>query len=133
MKPEDLMIGDWVNFPIDITGGETEYDSQTIEYQPMQIVSISAWANNDGEVESREGVICDIEQLKPIFLTPEILEKNGFKECTNEDWTNDNVDFILYRRKDGIFRIQNTNMTLPYVSSFQHALRLFWFGKEIEI
>lgn len=72
-------------------------------------------------------------EIQPIPLIAEILEKNGFEECANGDWTNDNVDFILYRRKDGIFRIQNTNMTLPYVSSFQHALRLCGIDKEIKL
>lgn len=76
MKPEELQLKDWVNFLIDIEGGNTEYDQKDAQYQPMKIVSLSSWVNNDGEVESEEGVINDIEQVKPIPLTSEILEQN---------------------------------------------------------
>lgn len=126
MKPEELMIGDWV-----LHDGE-----------PYQIRQLGIYGENrDGEdypavcVGKPKGIglIVERNEIVPIPLTPEILEKNGFKECTNEDWTNDNVDFIFYRRMDGIFRIQNTNMTLPYVSSFQHALRMCGINKEINI
>ena len=122
MKPEELMIGDWVMV------AECVADAHFI-YYPDKVESI-----RDGLVglESDE-LETIIERITPIPLTAEILEKNGFKECANGDWTNDNVDFILYIRKDGIFRIQNTNMILPYISSFQHALRLCGIDKEITI
>ena len=123
MKPEELMIGDYIMFSKDI--------------YIIEEISKKGWAHiiyNDGS-ECRVALSSDyiLDDITPIPLTPEILKQNGFKECTNGDWTNDNVDFILYRRKDGIFRIQNTNMTLPYVSSFQHALRLCGINKKIEI
>lgn len=113
MMATELMVGDWV------------LDGK----KPAQITSIMC----DDLFETTLSPSVGGECISPVPLTSEILEQNGFKECTNGDWTNDNVDFILYRRKDGIFRIQNTNMTLPYVSSFQHALRLCNINKEIEI
>lgn len=155
MKPEEIMIGDWVNFLIDITGGETEYDSQTTEYQPMQIVSISAWVNNDGEVESAEGVINDIDQVKPISLTPEILEKNGFTGGEYKSWTGD----VWYLEEEGFRKIGLTMSrkestlwgekikplypdsighkfvvpNIKFVHQLQHALRLCGIDKEITI
>ena len=140
MKPEELMIGDWVNFLIDITGGETEYDSQTTEYQPMQIVSIFAWSNNDGEVESREGVICDIEQLTPISLTSEILEQNGF-ELQRDKSELGILDTYWLGSELGAFRIHRLNngdyqfglAKIKYVHQLQHALRLCGIDKEIKV
>lgn len=119
MKPDELMIGDWVLYRGD----------------PIMIWEIDEYYDRvNTEPDGYNAITCiEISDINPIPLTPKILEKNGFKECTNGDWTNENVEFILYRRKDGIFRIQNTNMTLPYVSSFQHALRLCGINKKIEI
>ncbi len=148
MKANELMIGDWVNFLIDITGGETEYDSQTIEYQPMQIVSISAWINNDGDVESREGVICDIEQLTPIPLTSEILERNEFKFCCTdvfEEWRSEDKRITIHDEEypnsfnKWSIHVDTEDMRtmgyfeITYVHELQHALRLCGINKEIKI
>ena len=152
MKPEELMVGDWVNFLIDITGGETEYDSQTSEYQPMQIISISAWNNNDGEAESAEGVICDIEQLTSVPITPEILEKNfnvekidfegrivetlytdhnEFYEITISEYTGElwevEIDEIEFSS------LPIWKMYVCDVHELQHALRLCGINKEIKL
>lgn len=139
MDSKELMISDWVNFPIDITGGETEHDSQTTEYQPMQIVSISAWANNDGEAESREGVICDIEQLTPIPLTTEILEKNGFNLSRDKSgigildtyWLGEGIGFRLHNFETDYYQFGLAK--IKYVHQLQHALRLCEISKNIEI
>lgn len=116
------MIGDFVLYNDDIC---------IVDEIRVDNTAVLTALNTD--VTSIDGDQVSVDEITPIPLTPEIVKKNGFKECTNGDWTNDNVDFILHRRKDGIFRIQNTNMTLPYVSSFQHALRLCGINKKIEI
>ena len=150
MKPEELMIGDWVNFLVDVVGGDTENGPQIEEYEPMQIISISAWNNNDGEAESAEGVICDIEQLKPIPLTVEILNKNGFTVFL------DFKDLVYYESDDK--RIKATNSEgmkntpnewsihidtkdmstmaygeVTYVHELQHLLKLCGITKDIKI
>lgn len=127
MIPKELMIGDWVY--------DKHYNG---DIEPIKIYNIYGNEVNCKTERNRfdvDEIVSGtyMSDLQPIPLTLEILEKNGFKECTDGDWTNDNVDFIFYRRKDGIFRIRNTNMTLPYVSSFQHALRLCSINKEIII
>ena len=140
MDAKDLMIGDWVNFPIDITGGETEYDSQTSEYQPMRIISISAWNNNAGEAESAEGVISDIEQLNPIPLTAEILEQNGFRKESYIEVVG-GLDTYYLGEEIGSFRIHRLQKgyyqfglaKINFVHQLQHALRLCEIDKEIKV
>ena len=142
----ELMIGDWVNFLIDIEGGDTDYDPKVAQYQSMKIVSLSSWYNNDGEVESAEGVINDIDQVKPIPLTPEILEKNGFdvsdKEVMQYHFEEDGEKYHFSLRqmydKDGkphgySFYAFNVLTLLDYVHELQHALRLCGINKEIEL
>ena len=140
MEAKDLMIGDWVNFLIDIEGGDTDYDPKVAQYQPMKIVSLSSWYNNDGEVESAEGVINDIDQVKPIPLTPEILEKNGFN-LSRDKSTIGILDTYWLGAEFGGFYIINFKTDyyqfglakIKYVHELQHALKLCGINKKIEI
>lgn len=129
MDAKDLMIGDWVNFLVDTAGGETREDPMTNEYQPMKIVSLSSWYNNDGEVESAEGVINDIDQIEPIPLTPEILEKNGWFPLDEYRYEGD----IALAKGRNYFRLKNTTICINSVHELQHALRLCGINKEIII
>ncbi len=144
LSPDELMLGDWVNFLIDIEGGDTEYDPVNEIYQPMQIVSITAWGNNDGEVESLAGVINDIDQVKPIPLTPEILEKNGFIKQAFDGWKLRTENYSIMWRTDygepnliidswsadyGKFN----KFGISFVHELQHALRLCGIEKQIEL
>lgn len=143
MNIHDLMIGDWANFLIDIEGGDTEYDPKNEIYQPMQVDSVSAL----DEVSSAFfGVKNDVAQLKPIPLTGEILEKNGFdvsdKEVAQYHFKEDgkNYHFSLRRMydKDGTphgysFYAFNVLTIIDYVHELQHALRLCGIEKEIEL
>lgn len=146
MKANELQISDWVNFLIDVEGGDTENDPQNEVYQPMQVNTIASWEVG-GEVESREGVINDPEQLLPIPLTAEILEKNGFVEFMPHNWqiVIDNI-MIEIREPEhnmAIWLDWNEHDTgtyasyifpVPnYVHELQHALRLCNINKEIEL
>lgn len=69
--------------------------------------------------------------VRPIPLTPEILEKNGFyKNATpNEYEYNYGVFDIFYNIKHSLVRIELYErncyeFTIGYVHEFQHALRL---------
>lgn len=118
MKAEDLMLGDWV------VGGSGE---------PFKIGIIDPdflfW-----------------DEVHPIPLTPEILEKNGW--CyNNEDekffpqtWVG--VGLMLHDADDCCYRIvvtsdyddedtNNTPFILRYVHELQHALKLCGIEKEI--
>ena len=110
MYAKDLMIGDWVKFPI---GNDKVVDLLYIEGKGI-CASFSASATL---------FPVEVEKLQPIPLTPEILEKNGFSR--------NGLDIALFDRKGGDDFIGAAN--LQYVHELQHALRLCGIKKEIEL
>lgn len=86
-----------------------------------------------------------IKDLKPIPLTPEILEQNGFVKQAYDGWliSEDNGRGLIEYRTDyfdGFLRINYTkkpfskiSVKLKYVHELQHALRLCGINKEIEL
>lgn len=105
MRIDELSVGDWVT-----------YDRGTT---PVQITGLYQRNQQDCVVMSDshypEGVIGFVECLKPIPLTPEILEKNGWVKIYESTWelgahriqqiikslfiiytTDNEVDFSLY-------------------------------------
>lgn len=129
------MIGDWVL----VKGVPTiVYDVQesgiNIEFRPFD-----AWVYDSETSE---------EDISPIPLTPEILEKNGFEPIENkvvdEAYIFDRNEFeepdIIIRRFD--FNdsfvlctvMDNTAIiSIAYVHQLQHALRLCGIEKEIVV
>lgn len=131
MKANELMIGDWVMFP---HGIDKIVDLPYIEGKGL-CASFSASATL---------FPTPIEQLKSIPLTPEILEKNGwrwverhsqweliidtihfgwgfYKGCTSaSDWDNEGD-------------VEITSLRCEFVHQLQHALRLCGIEKEIVI
>ena len=84
------------------------------------------------------------ELLDPIPLTPEILEKNGFKKSEYDEnmyyWSFSITSAcISYDKETGIVRIFKTlgNLVFAYLISYvhelQHALRLCEIKKEIKL
>lgn len=139
MKATELMIRDWVLH----------------EGEPYQIRQLGIYGvDRDGEdypavcVGKPEGVglIVERNEIEPIPLTPEILEKNGWG-YNNEDekffpqtWVGGGL--MLQGTGDCGYRIvvasdyddEDTNDTpviLLYVHELQHALRLCRIEKEI--
>ena len=128
MNAKDLMVGDWV--------------LDTYTNKPMRIEGI-----NGGNPRFGQG-------LKPIPLTPEILEKNGFNyEETHDVWILEygeiiievgayHPDFINISYKqmtpDGIIEgdissISKFDGSDIMTHELQHALRLCGIEKEIEL
>lgn len=72
MNAKDLMIGDWIHrcYTCSDTGREVVIDFQLTEIRNLA---------KSLYVCSEKGVVCKVEDAEPIPLTPEILEKNGFK------------------------------------------------------
>ena len=108
MKAEELMVGDWV------------LDSYT--NRPMRIEGINGGNPRFGQ------------DLEPIPLTPEILEKIGF---TNEGFF---AKLVIDIRKIccdskniSILTGEHVDLAIPcfYVHELQHALRLCGIDKEI--
>ena len=132
MKANELMIGDWVKFPI---GNEKIID---LPYIPGKGICASFAA-------SATLFPVEVEKLQPIPLTAEILEKNGLKPDTAEDaykycYKKDDVSIVeCYAnaggRYRGIISFGDTRLriTLMFVHQLQHALRLCEIEKEIKL
>lgn len=134
MKAKELMLGDWVY---------NTYHKKNIKITPYDFFTHGHL--NGHQYIMGLGTPCLGRDLEPIPLTPEILEKNGFKyndEEVYDDciWSDGN---IMLRLEYG-FRIvvtndfddESTNRTpfvLRYVHQLQHALRLCGIDKEIVV
>lgn len=86
MKAEELMIGDWV-----IRRGVPE---EPMRLYDMKALSGIAYLDQDGR-----GIAEKFENIEPIPLTQEILEKNGFKKRVW--WKYRESDVITYDIGEG--------------------------------
>ena len=123
MKATDLMIGDWVCLKDD-TKSELP-----LKVDGVLIDDISL--EGDGFLGGVDGLI------RPIPLTPEILEKNGFGFVKSSDrdsvwngwWINRGLELATAcLDKEGnwpcYINIYDSNIKCEYVHQLQHALRL---------
>ena len=133
MKANELMIGDWV----------MHNDA------PKKVMVI--WYKNNVSLDNPfvdwGSIYSDkfpIEEVLPIPLTSEILEKNGFKNDGKDKdmlYWNWSIceDCVSYDKKTGIIRIFHCLGSLifvhalSYVHELQHALKLCGIEKEIEL
>ena len=128
MKANELMIGDWVQ------GFLPDTNSKVVGIlNDIQIAIIGGGAYME----------LDVDDLQPIPLTPEILEKNGFvlsKESSRKPYQlRDNSIYVSvikgrlnarYYEKFGK-PINAMQIDCNYVHELQHALRLCGIEKEI--
>ena len=111
MEPTDLMIGDWIVKP-------SGY---------IRTIDRAEFSNDDAW----------FEDIKPIPLTPEILEKNGIKNRDDEyiisGWDDAGQWYITlkdFKPQFDFWFIKSSNRNLNvrgqirYVHEFQHVLRL---------
>lgn len=145
MKAEELMIGDWVKLK-DAQLGYIKFNGPTVKIE--YIVPPNVYVRN------YKGLLEDVkdEYLLPIPLTPEILEKNGWKPYIPENhletvYTCQDISkavadelYALWPYQDGSFylllRVDGKDMVrkdVHYVHQLQHALRLCEIKKEIEL
>ena len=139
MEAKELMIGDWI-----------WYDNQ-----PYQIRQLGIFGENrDGESFPAVcvgkpigiGLIVERNEIEPISLTSEILEKNGWSYNDEDEkffpqtWIGGGL-MLQYASNCG-YRIvvtsdyddedtNDTPFTILYVHELQHALRLRRIKKEI--
>jgi hypothetical protein len=141
MEINELQIGDWV----EVSGipRQIKLIDDCINHK-----IIAHGVNNDGRTIAYVGKLT--EEVKPIPLTPEILEKNGNGirgyavwdlDCGAEvQWVRETLDDInpsmQYRLapRQKNFGIQETLIChIEYVHQLQHALRLCGIKKEITL
>ena len=86
-----------------------------------------------------ESTGCILEEaLKPIPLTPEILEKNGWKK-DKEDYINDSYHLHLCGKHDrySVYRVVNDNVVwltgVRSISDLQHLLFGLGLKSEMEV
>lgn len=121
MKANELMIGDWYAFrghPYQCTASD--------------IASIA-------ECEEK-GAPTDISEIP---LTPEILEKNGWKNSAPDVWQKKYRGFVFYWEKGtGWFGMDDfryrqeqckVHLRIKHIHQLQHALRLCGIDKTIEL
>lgn len=111
MKATELMIGDWVRNDL----GETQQVAELHENWAML-------SYND---------TYPYDWLEPIPITPEILEKNGFRDIDKGE-NCDGFDIYWRNGNDG-YSINTQDLHLHYVHELQHALRLCGIDKTIEL
>ena len=133
MEANELMVGAFVYFNC--------FDGSKI------IVRVTGFKDGIVYGNSENGSHwCDIEKVEPISLTPEILEKNGFRVIYESEL---HITYFKYIQgfhvavkvdKDGIFQKLSMNDGLgsgvtivkcKFVHQLQHALRLCGIEKEI--
>lgn len=140
IKISELSIGDWVRVD--------DFDKVLIK----RVSAIDGTRNQIGIIKNNRGGIywyCE-DEINPIPLTPEILEKNGFvrgeyseireyNEWEIGEW--DNLPYVSVKLDIDrqVIRVTNRGRDMfiadkeVYVHQLQHALRLAGVGKEIEI
>lgn len=115
MEAKDLMIGDWVSLL-----GTHHYKVKEIKYV-YGVYKIFFQGTYSYALE---------DEIVPIPLTPEILEKNGWDfDEIDGDFRGCNGKFYIYGRyyPYSIF----DGVQISYVHELQHALRLCGIEKEI--
>lgn len=157
LRSEELMAGDWVYMK-----AHRGFDSQYIKVESIPDPSSDAHYGHIGAYPISEDMdFRDIEDshLEPIPITPEILEKNGFKKLDDgiwpryvfiadiQKWPQTIIEFTFYGEGvlvetlfkcwtkpecgDGENSIHICD--LKYVHQMQHALRLCGIDKTIEL
>ncbi len=121
MKTIELMIGDWVMFnnPLKV---QHIYNNG---YDDVVAEIIEEGINDEGEYEKIRDV--PSTYCSPIPLTPEILEKNGWKETQYwheyQDGKN-TIQCCLSDMRGRINGIEIGHFKCEYVHQYQHLLRL---------
>lgn len=137
MKANELMVGDWVKLDF----YDNAYaDKEDAVWKNGKVTAIhhGNWVdvNFGGPLDE-----CDIEvdDVQPIPLTPEILEKNGFRHGSYVGgYYSPDCPFRVFVKTEG--RCEFTTLfddeiyfSCTFVHQLQHALRLCGVEKEIEL
>lgn len=126
MKPNELMIGDWV-----IRRGVPE--------EPMHICDMNVSAGTVYLDQDGCGVAEKFENIEPITLTPKIFKKNGFV-CADLPFEDFYAGYGLsiyggeYADEHSNWYIIcgiNVSMNVTHVHELQHAFKLCEIEKEI--
>lgn len=120
MEAKDLMIGDYVY-------NHRNWECPIVEIHKDSAVVI---ARHYGEEEFL------LSDLRPIPLTTEILEKNGWVNqhfgTQRQEWWLDKTKFPIVRYSVND-TLHHNGIVLKFVHQLQHALKVCGIDKEIEL
>lgn len=130
MNVNELMIGDWI-----------EYNNETME------VIFNARVTEVGKgyikTDHTSGDECFEDEVEPIHITAEILERNGWHFCGDRRYSNNRITFELLQNADSGFTVLHPadeygTATIGYVENvheLQHLIRILEGTgiKEIEL
>lgn len=137
LKISDLSVGDWV-----------EIDHEDYGWQPAQInvcgdLGIGVYFK---DIDPEEEYDCTLSQARPIPITPEILEANGFvKNGGVYKWNDEEYSvfvclkefshYVNVEEMDEQFATEGSRIEVSqlYVHLLQHALRLAGIDRKIVI
>lgn len=146
MKAKELMIGDWVRIDEpDKYAGATGQIQSLMYHREDDASYFNVFIQGKFGYVSRD--VCS-DDIRPIPLTTEILEKNGFENIGDDIYQLEEkpcwfwVDFFIhtygceydtstYEYEDDEHRLKLYG--IPSVHELQHALRLCGIEKEIEL
>ena len=152
MKATDLMIGDYVfwdcvTHKVDFDGDVMTDRGYEVSKHIIKVSSVNESCITFKSLKDGSQISIREEDLSPILLTPEILEKNGFvvgyKQVDYEQisityyhiWSDFYLDLyggeiLLKIRRDCDFTFFGI-ISCKYVHALQHALRLCGIEKEV--
>ena len=123
----ELSIGDWVRNPA--TG--SHYKITATFLNPMGEM-LTAQVDGGGK-----DIRCFSENIEPIPLTPETLEKNGISKTYESDeyavYKGEGFNVTEYYTELWEFEIRRNRLMIRNVHQLQHAMRLAGIEKEIEL
>ena len=142
MKANEIQIGDWVHYQADL-GKDGVYE-EDIQVKNIYGDEINCEVRHYEIISGKR--LCD---CKPIPLTPDILENNGFEKVYDKyklpnyriKWNSyTGLYFTVFTGVDGYWNPIGLNVitggipaTVDYVHQLQHALRLCEINKTIEL
>lgn len=130
----DLSVGDYVRVKM------CKWDYDDPDTLDAKVLSIEG--NSVGVGYDNSGIVMSafVEDLQPIPITAEVLEKSGF---THDKWSKriwvyeDEKSEVVYYIENSVLEITTDDckmyITCKSVAELQHALRLAKVGKEIEL
>lgn len=128
MNARELMTGDWVRI-------------KDLKDPIKRLVCVDEYLGKVDFLDGEELIVTSIDNVLPIPLTKEILEKNGFEQDKNDknyykwNWyvMVDNVSYDTETGQLRIFKCSHLTYWHPigYVHELQNALRLCEIDKEV--
>lgn len=143
MNVKDIHIGNWLR--LRYYRGEKEI---VVDFKVTEIVLFAKRVYHiyGEKADGTQSNMGDVNDIEPIPLTPEILEKNGFDFLRNDNkdsvwngwWIYEGLELATAcLNKKGnwpcFINIYDSNITCEYVHQLQNALNICKIDKEIEL